>query len=47
MKNYRPHKSLDLWKEAIELVVDIYELVEKFPKSEEFGSKTLRSFSPF
>ncbi len=40
MKNYRPHKNLDLWKEAIELVVDLYKLVEKFPKSEEFGLKS-------
>jgi len=31
---------LDLWKEAIELVVDIYELTKKFPKEEEYGLKS-------
>jgi four helix bundle protein len=33
----KPHKKLDVWKEAVSLVVVIYELTEKFPKSEAFG----------
>jgi len=40
MVNNRPHKNLDLWKDSIELVVEIYSLTEKFPKSEEFGLKS-------
>jgi four helix bundle protein len=33
----KPHKKLDAWKEAISLIVLIYELADKFPKSEAFG----------
>jgi len=31
---------LDLWKEAIGLVVDLYKLVEKFPNTEEYDLKS-------
>lgn len=40
MTNERPHKKLDLWKEAIELVVIIYDITKKFPKEEEYGLKS-------
>ncbi|MEP6635319.1 MAG: four helix bundle protein [Acidobacteriota bacterium] len=33
----RPHKNLDLWRKAIDFVVAIYRLTEKFPKEEKFG----------
>jgi four helix bundle protein len=33
----RPHQKLDLWKKAIEFVVDIYRVTERFPKEEKFG----------
>jgi four helix bundle protein len=33
----KPHKKLDAWEEAISLIVLIYELADKFPKSEAFG----------
>ena len=33
----KPPKKLDAWKEAIFLIVRIYELADKFPKSEAFG----------
>lgn len=37
---YRPHKKLLLWQEAIELVVQVYELTRVFPREEEFGLKS-------
>ncbi len=37
MVNPRPHKKLRVWQKAIELVVKIYEVTEKFPKKEDFG----------
>lgn len=40
MQNERPHKKLELWKEAIELVVLVYEITKKFPKEEEYGLKS-------
>ncbi len=40
------HKNLDVWKISVDLVTDIYELTEKFPKSEIFGlSNQLRRAS--
>jgi four helix bundle protein len=33
----RPHESLDVWKTAVEFVVNIYKLTETFPKEEKFG----------
>ncbi len=33
----RPHKNLVTWKEAIQLVKDIYLLCEQLPESEKFG----------
>lgn len=33
----RPHENLDLWKKAIEFVVDVYKATEAFPKDEKFG----------
>ena len=38
--NDRPHKKLDLWREAVELVTHIYETTKIFPKEEEFGLKS-------
>lgn len=38
--NDRPHKKLDLWREAIKLVTYIYETTKIFPKEEEFGLKS-------
>ena len=31
------HKDLDVWKESIELVTEIYKITSKFPDSEKFG----------
>ncbi len=31
------HKKLDAWKTSIELVTDIYSIVNSFPKEEMFG----------
>ncbi len=33
----KPHKNLDLWKKAIELVQQVYNLTKPFPKNEYFG----------
>src|SRR5687767_7906170 len=33
----RPHQKLDLWRRAIEFVLAIYKLTERFPKEEKFG----------
>ncbi|HKZ01114.1 MAG TPA: four helix bundle protein [Pyrinomonadaceae bacterium] len=33
----RPHQKLDLWKRAIEFVVAINKITERFPKEEKFG----------
>ena len=31
------HKSLDVWKDSIELVKNVYRITNKFPKEEMFG----------
>lgn len=36
----KPHKKLDLWKNAIELVLQVYEVTKSFPREEEFGLKS-------
>jgi len=33
----RGHKSLDVWKESVELSVCIYRLTASFPKTEDYG----------
>ncbi len=33
----RPHQKLDLWRKAIDFVLAIYRLTERFPKEEKFG----------
>jgi len=33
----RPHEKLDVWKKAIDFVVAIYRITERFPKEEKFG----------
>ena len=37
MGEVRTHRDLDVWKEGIELVVKIYEIVQNFPKEEKHG----------
>ena len=37
MGDVRTHRDLDVWKEWIELVVKIYEIVHNFPKEEKYG----------
>ena len=36
-REIRTHKDLDVWKDSIELVTKIYQLVSNFPKEERFG----------
>ena len=33
----RDFRDLDIWKKGIEIVKDVYEIVEKFPKQEFYG----------
>ena len=33
----KPHKKLDVWKNSIELTVDIYRFTNNFPKEEIYG----------
>ena len=35
--NKHPHKNLEAWKKAMDIVVDIYKLTSSFPKSEVYG----------
>jgi len=33
----RAHKKLDVWRESVALATHIYQITEKFPKSEIYG----------
>jgi four helix bundle protein len=33
----RPHERLDVWKKAVDAVVEVYRVTESFPKEEKFG----------
>ena len=33
----RPHQNLEVWKKAVDFVVDVYRATEKFPGDEKFG----------
>ncbi len=33
----RPHQKLDLWRRAIDFVVRLYKVTDRFPKEEKFG----------
>ena len=35
--NDRPHKRLDLWKRAMEMVIVVYEATRGFPREEMYG----------
>jgi four helix bundle protein len=37
MGEIKTHKDLDVWKESIDLIIEIYKVTENFPKTEEFG----------
>lgn len=37
MGDLRPHRNLDVWKKAMDFVIQIYRLTATFPKSEEYG----------
>ncbi len=40
MERQKPHKKLQLWSKAIDLVVYLYEITKQFPREEEFGLKS-------
>jgi len=33
----KPHKNLDVWKKAVDLVQQIYDLTKTFPKNEDYS----------
>ena len=33
----KPHKKLDVWRVAMDLVMEIYRITESFPKEEKYG----------
>ena len=33
----RPHKKLDVWHEAVDFVVDVYQVTKLFPKTEQYA----------
>ena len=33
----RPHEKLDVWRTAVDFVVEIYKATESFPREEKFG----------
>lgn len=33
----RPHENLNVWKKAVDFVVEVYKTTERFPKEERFG----------
>lgn len=33
----RPHEKLDVWRKAIDFVIEVYRATETFPKEEKFG----------
>jgi len=33
----KPHKKLDVWQMAMDLVMEIYRITESFPKEEKYG----------
>jgi four helix bundle protein len=33
----KPHKKLDAWKLSMDLVLDVYQVIEKFPRQEKYG----------
>jgi len=37
MKIMKTHKDLEVWKNSIELVTDVYSITASFPKEEQYG----------
>jgi four helix bundle protein len=35
--DYRPHRELEVWKKAMDFVIEAYSITNEFPKSEEYG----------
>jgi four helix bundle protein len=44
--NVRSHKNLNVWKESMDLVEDIYSISKSFPKEEMYGlTSQMRRFA--
>jgi len=33
----KPHKRLDAWKLSMDLVIDVYQMTDRFPSQEKYG----------
>jgi four helix bundle protein len=33
----KPHKKLEVWKKAIDLVIEVYSFTDRFPKEERYS----------
>ncbi len=33
----KPHKKLEAWRKALDLVVEVYQVTARFPSTERFG----------
>jgi four helix bundle protein len=38
--NERPHKKLLVWQKAVDMVIQMYDITDAFPREEEFGLKS-------
>jgi four helix bundle protein len=36
----KPHRELTVWQKSVDFIINVYELTEKFPKSELYGLTT-------
>ena len=37
MADHRPHRELEVWKKAMDFVIEVYSITSEFPKSEVYG----------
>ena len=35
--DYRPHRELEVWKKAMDFVIEVYRITIEFPTSEIYG----------
>lgn len=40
MKSTTPHKNLDAWKNAMDLVTEVYRITADLPESEKYGLRS-------
>ena len=40
MRSEKPHRKLKVWQESMDFVIDLYRILEGFPREERFGLVT-------